>query len=77
MAEVFPNGYPRPFVCVECGTAPISPESVLYCDGCIPVPESVEPDDNDEAEREEAYYVANPDKRPSLYADDPGSVGGI
>lgn len=27
--------------------------------------------------KEEAYYAANPDKRPGLYPDDPGSVGGI
>jgi hypothetical protein len=70
MAQVFPEGYPRPMVCVECNARPIEAPSVIYCGECAP---KIAADDA----KEEAYYAEHPDERPSIYPDEPGSVGGI
>ncbi len=68
--EMF-GGFPRPVLCVGCHVRPIEAPSFLYCATCKPsLKPPVDP-------AEEAYYDANPDKRPSIYADDPGSGGGI
>jgi len=61
--------------CVECGTREVVPPSVVYCPLCLPV--TTPEQDAEEAAREAAYYAANPDKVPSQFPDDPGSVGGI
>lgn len=61
-------------ICVECDKRPVQAPSVVYCGQCLP--DAVRKA-REECEREEAYYRDHPDQRPSIYPDEPGSVGGV